>query len=119
MSQVENARVVRDDDQPFRLAGGDRGTHQLHHSMSGVRVETGRRLVGEDDVRPVGERAGYGEALLFAAAQVRWSLARPVRQLQQIKQAVRTLVGLLSRQASEVEGDLHVLARRKRWQQVE
>jgi hypothetical protein len=40
------------------------------HRVAGVLVEVARRLVGQDQQRVVRQRAGNGDALLLAAAQL-------------------------------------------------
>ena len=44
-------------------------THHFHDGAPGVRVKGGGGLVGEDDLRIAGERAGNGDALLLSAAE--------------------------------------------------
>ena len=44
--------------------------------IGGARIEIAGRLVGEQHARAVGDRAGDGDALLFAAGK----LGRPMRQ---------------------------------------
>ena len=68
-------RVVRDHhDRLAELVDG--ASHERQELAAGRAVEVAGRLVGEDDRRPAGERAGDGDALLLTARQ----LARPVRQ---------------------------------------
>ena len=50
--------------------------HEAEDLAAGAAVEVAGRLVGEDHLRPAGERPGDGDALLLAARQ----LARPVLQ---------------------------------------
>ena len=62
----------------LHVVGGDqggeaRGAHELRqrveHMVGGVRIEIAGRLVGEQDARRVGDRAGDRDALLLAAGE--------------------------------------------------
>ena len=69
---------------------------QVHHLAAGARVEIARRLVGQQDRRLVGQRAGDGHALLLAAGELRGMVGRPRFQadlLQQLADALAALVG--------------------------
>jgi hypothetical protein len=81
-----------------------------HHAVAGLRVQAGRRLVGEDELRAVGKCPGDGHALLFAAAEVSGPEARPVLELEQFEQAAGAAVCGITRDAGEVQRDLDILA---------
>ena len=67
--------VVGDhDDRLAELVDG--GAHEGEDLAAGAGVEVARRLVGEDEVRPRGQRPGDGDALLLTTGE----LARAVRQ---------------------------------------
>jgi hypothetical protein len=51
------------------LAGAMLVIEQIEHALRRLRVERTGRLVGEEEHRPVGERAADGDALLLAARQ--------------------------------------------------
>ena len=81
------------------------------------RVELAGRLVGEEDLGPVGQRDRDGDALLLAAGQAsgRWSArsARPTRSSSSARAAPRR-----GRHAVEDHRQLDVLERRQVRQQV-
>ena len=52
----------------------------LHDLVAGLGVEVARRLVGEDDVRVVDQRAGDRDALLLAAGELGRAVVEPVCQ---------------------------------------
>ena len=60
----------------------------------GPRVELAGRLVGEQQVRAVGQRAGDRDALLLAARQLVRAVASAVGQTDQLEQLRDALVAL-------------------------
>ncbi len=54
----------------------DDGDQRLEDVRRGVRIEIAGRLVGEEEARRVGNRAGDGDPLLLAARQ----FGRPMRE---------------------------------------
>ena len=67
---VEDARVVRDDDDGAVGLDGVRG-QQLHDGLAARMVQRRRRLVADDEARLVHERARDGHALLLAPGERR------------------------------------------------
>ena len=51
-----------------------------------VRVERAGRLVGEDDLAAIDQRARDADALLLAAGELRWAGAQPVAQAEAVEQ---------------------------------
>ncbi len=62
--------------------GVDEMQQRVEHVLGGVRVEVAGRLVGEDETRLVGQRAGDGGALLLAARQLRRAVIDAVGETQ-------------------------------------
>ena len=61
--------------------------------VGGMLVEIAGRLVGEDQRRPVGERAGDRDALLLAARQLGRAMVEPLGEAERAEQ----LLGPLAR----------------------
>ena len=66
---VEDHFVMGHDDDRGTLIDGD-PAQQIHHDSSARRIERGGRLIGKNDARPVGERAGDRHSLRFAAGEL-------------------------------------------------
>ena len=119
VGDVEDAVVVRDQQHGDALLLGQI-VHQVDHVAAGLLVERRGGLVGEDDARPPGERAGDRDALLLPARE----LAREVRaarcaQADRFEHLDGALTDLLARQlAVQVERHLHVLRRGQRGEQI-
>src|SRR3954454_8553684 len=76
-------------DHDHRLAELVHGlAQQPQDLLGGVRVEVARRLVGEQDGRPVHEGARDGDALLLAAGELRRAVRQPVAQAHGVDQLV-------------------------------
>ena len=91
--------------------------HEAEDLGAGAAVEVAGRLVGEDQLGLVGERAGDGDALLLAAGQFARSVLEPVGQPDGVDHVAQPLlVGLL---AGEVHRQGDVLDRGQHRQQVE
>ena len=58
----------------------DRLAHERQDLGARTGVEVAGRLVGEDDLRPAGQRPGHCHTLLLAAGQLRRSMAEPVAE---------------------------------------
>ena len=56
-------------DEGRELRGADDGDQGLEDAAGGVRVEVAGGLVGEQQARRIGDRAGDGDALLLAAGE--------------------------------------------------
>ena len=52
------------------------------HAVGSGLVEIAGRLVGEDQRRPIGQRAGNGNALLLSAGKLGWAMIKPLRQAE-------------------------------------
>jgi hypothetical protein len=84
---------------------------------TGARVECSGGLVREDDLRPAGEGAGGGDALLLAAGQLRRPVTEPIREADRLDdRAHPERVGLA---AGDPHGELDVLGCREGREQVE
>lgn len=70
-------------------------------------VEIARRLVGKQDARLVGEGAGDGHALLFAARELAGEVVQTVAEPHARQQVARLLAGVAA--APELQRDLHIL----------
>jgi len=86
-------RVVGDDDQrgaalPVHFE------HQVDDGLPGARVQASGRLVGEQDSRPDHERAGQGDALLFAPRKRARRVGQPLAKADALQQLPRQLLGL-------------------------
>ena len=58
--------IVGDENRRHGLLAGELD-HQVHHRFLGRHVETGRRLVGDEQPRPAGQRERNHRALAHAA----------------------------------------------------
>ena len=58
------------------------------------RIEVAGRLVGKQHARPVGERAGDGDALLFPARQFRRAMVAPLTEPDALQQFARAFLSL-------------------------
>ncbi len=87
---VQDDLVVRDDDHRRVLLGSD-PTQQVHHNASTCRVQRCRRLVREDDARPICERARNRYPLRLAARKLRRHSVFPVPNFEIIQQIDRVL----------------------------
>ena len=90
---------------------------QIHDVPPGRRVQVARRLVGQDDRRIVGERAGDRDALLLPAGQLRRIVVRAIGQADLLQQLPRAGGGVAP--AGNLHRHQHVLERGQRRHQVE
>ena len=94
MPLVEAKHAVHLRGDPFVVGGDQRGTAFLadqaeelgENDVGGVLVEVAGRLVGKDEGRPVGKRAGDGDALLLAARQLARPVGQPLGQAEKAEQ---------------------------------
>ena len=112
---LDDGRVVADEQQAradllAQLA--DQGQHLL----GGLRVERPGRLVGQHDLRAVGQCPGDGHPLLLADAELRRLVVQPVGQPDLPEQVPGPL--RVGRPAGEAHPELHVLQRGEPGQQV-
>ncbi len=90
--------------------------HQLDDAGARGPVEVARGLVREEHPRLVAERAGEGDPLLLAPRKLRGVVVAAVAQSHPLEQ----LVGAEARiEAAQLEGDLDVLPRGQRGDEVE
>ena len=61
----------------------------LEHDDAGRDVERAGRLVAEQDVRPLGDGAGDGHALLLAAGELGREVVQPVAEADQVERLLR------------------------------
>ena len=91
---------------------GEQGDH-----VGAVRgVEVTGRLVGEQDLRPVRERARHRDTLLLAPGELGGVVVAAIREPDALEQLERPAARLL---AAQLERHLDVLPRRERRDQVE
>ena len=83
------AEIVGDGDHG--LAAIDDLAQHLEHLLAGLGVERAGRLVGQDDVRVVGERAGDGDALALAAGKLVRPLVHVIGKPERRQQVARAL----------------------------
>jgi hypothetical protein len=107
------------DDQDRRALVVGEPAQQAHRLLTALRVEVGGRLVREDQLRAVGDRARDGDARLRAARKLIGGEVEAGADAELIKQPPSASVGLAAAAAGEIQGDLNVLFRRERGQQVE
>ena len=98
VGDVEHQRVVGRDHGRDPLVPDDR-PEQQHDHVARLGVELAGRLVGEEELRAVGERPGDRDALLLAARQLVRPVLRPVRQPDDVEQLRDPRVALLDRLA--------------------
>jgi hypothetical protein len=66
--KIEDAVVMRDNDHRSIRADGHFAKH-FHYVAARLPIESGRRLIAEQQTRLVHQGPAYGDALLFAAGQ--------------------------------------------------
>src|SRR6266511_3326399 len=110
--------VLADDHHRAAVVGGELAQQPGDLAADGG-VEVGGGLVGQDDRRIVGERAGDRHPLLLAAGELLGPEAEPVAQPDAFQQGTGALVGGVAGGAGEVAGQLDVLGDGERRQQVE
>src|SRR5207253_7951665 len=108
-------------------AGRHRRAERFEHGCRGLRVEARHRLVGQDDLGVLRERARDGDALLLAAGQLVRARAGPVEEADRVQASKRQLaIGTgegaqahAPRRHLGQAADLHVLQRGQPADQVE
>ncbi len=106
-------------DQHQRGAVGGQLVQQLDHLGAGLGVEVAGRLVGEDDQRPLGQRAGDRHALALAAGQLRWPVGEPVAEPDSLERGPRRLPALARARAGVEHAGGDVVDRGHRLLEVE
>ena len=69
-------------DQGRKPGRPDDRLKRREHMVRGLRIEISGRLVGEQEARPIGDRAGDRDALLLAAGKFRGSDGSPWPTIQ-------------------------------------
>jgi N-methylhydantoinase A len=93
--------------------------YQRQYFRTRVCVQITGRLIRQQDRRINGERASNGAALAFAAGKLVGQMVEARAKANQVEQFFRSLVNLLRRPASQVQGNRAVLQASQRRQQVE
>ena len=88
------------------------------HLVAAAAVERAGRLVGEDDIGAVHQRAGDRDALLLSAGQLVRPVAGAVGDAEPLQQRMGTRPALLARLAGIDRGDLHIAGSRQLRQQM-
>src|SRR5215218_8058543 len=110
--------VVRHDDQR-ETAIAPQPLEQVHDLVAGLLVEVAGRLVGEQHVGLLHERAGDRHALLLPARELARHVARAVGEPDRVERREGAPPAVLTRDAERLQRGLHVLLRRERRDQVE
>ncbi len=76
---------------------------EIHHHLGVHRIERGDRLVGEDHLRLLHQRAGNRHALLLAARQRAGGLERGLRNAQPLERGDRRSALFAREHAEQVE----------------
>ena len=93
------AELVGDDDHGH--AGRREIAHHGQHLADEFGVERRGRLVEQDQLRPHGERAGDGDALLLAAGELRWIGVALVAEADAVEQRDARVARGLGRGSSQ------------------
>src|SRR5215218_5396097 len=108
VGDLQHHRIVGRDDRRHALGTND-GPDEEHDPLPCLGVELAGRLVGEEQPRPVGERAGDHDPLLLAARQLVGPMARPFGEPDEVEQLRDPAVALPRLRADEPQGHLDVL----------
>jgi hypothetical protein len=92
-----------------RRAGGVDVPEEIHDLERQVRVEVARRLVGQDDLRLVDERAGDRDALLLTARQLRRVGQRAMLEADPLEHLIRAPPLLVDGHAEHAHDERHVV----------
>jgi hypothetical protein len=105
--------------------GEDRGllfgshlAQEIHDNTGPLRVERRGRLVGKDDARAVGKRAGDRDSLGLAPGQVGRHGVLAVSDLQVVQKLNRALLGIRLVATRQVEHDGHIVCAVEEWEKV-
>ena len=109
--------VVRD--QHHRRAAPVQVLEELEHDLARRRVKAARRLVGEDQPRPVGQRARHRDLLLLTAREAPRAGARTLFKPNQGKQVARPLAPVLELHPGQGQGQRDVVLNRHRGDEIE
>ncbi len=110
--------VVRDeDDRRARLVV--HLAQHLEHELAGAEVQVAGRLVAEDQLGRLGERACHGDALLLAAGELRREVAGPLGEADLGEELRGVEIRAVAVALGEFEGEADVLLGGQRRDQVE
>ena len=84
----------------------------IHYLHGGIGVECAGRLVGQEDIRVVDERTGYGNALHLAAGHLVRLLLKLIAKADLLQSLGRAAAALLRSNAGERERKLNVCEHR-------
>ena len=110
IESIEDLFVVGDRDDGGILVQS-KLAQQVHDDLRALRIQRRRGLVGKDDARAIGERAGYGDALGFATRQLCREGVLAVADLEIFEEFNRTV----ARQRSGRSPPVAARWRRCRW----
>ena len=130
--QLVDDLAVGEEDHAIRVGRGDRVVgdhhdrlaelahgppHEVEDLGAGGGVEIAGRFVGEDDLRPAGQRPAHGDPLLLAARQFAGPMARAIDESDGLDHLVEP--GPVRLHAGEVHRQGDVLERRQGRHEVE
>src|SRR5215212_1997631 len=113
-----DVRLVRDEDERDPALAVE-ALEDVHHLDRGARVERARRLVGEDELRVVDERARNRHALLLPARELVRVVLLAARESDRVQRFRRAAVALGRLDARVEHRQLDVLKRRRAREEVE
>src|SRR5574341_828687 len=105
------------DQQERRVALAVEFDQQLKDVFAVPRIQVARRLVGQQNLRIVGEGARDGYALLLAAGKLRGIMMAAIVQSNFVEQSLRAFAG--ARNTHDLHRRQDILVSRERWDQVE
>ena len=106
IGQRRRARVVGDHDHGLSLV--DKPPQQPQHDHAAGRVQVARGLVGQQDQRPVDERAGDGHPLLLAAGKLVRTVSGARRQPHLLQDLACALDAFRRRNARKHHRQRHI-----------
>ena len=86
--------IVRHDDEGALVALDELEKHVVE-ALAGLRVQVTRRLIGQQERRPVDERPGHGHALLLSSRQLVGPMLQPPFESDLLQEPARSVLGLL------------------------
>ena len=100
--------------------GGDEGRHpcacnllekRVEHPLGGFRVKVTGRLVGQNQLRLIGQRAADGRPLLLATGEFSWPVLKAPAESKDCQKVFRARFRVLARTTTDHLRDDHVLQR--------
>ena len=92
---------------------------ELRHGIGGTGIKIPGRFIGDEQRRLMHQRARYGRALLFAAAQLVDKMLRPLPESNQLKNRARPLLALSDRDSLEHQREAYAFENIHRRAQIE